>query len=166
RVAPMTKAHGLQRLERPAPDRAVRDLGVDQLQCKDEILERGQPRQEALFLVDEGDVPANPAQAPPPPPVKATTFDPHFALVRPELAVNEPEERRLAGAARPRDLYQLARRDRERDLAQHGRPSEKLGHARQLDHGLNRDSAVGPRSGRRPHAIRGTRAISGYRLES
>src|SRR2546426_12513395 len=165
-TAPVREAQALQCIERAALDGAVRDLGVTDLHREDEVLEGGQPGQQALLLVDERNVAPNPAEAAAPPAMEASTFDPDLPLVRPELPVHQAKEGRLAGPAGSRYLDELARRDRERDLAEHGRPSEKLGNARQLDHGLNRDSAIGSVLVDGRHADRGPRPLGGYGLES
>jgi hypothetical protein len=67
-------------------DRSVRTCGSP-THREDEAPKGGQARQEALFLVDEGDVAADPA-CPPPPAVRPRPST-QTAFVRSELAVDE-----------------------------------------------------------------------------
>ena len=64
-----------------------------------------------VLLKNESNIAANSAQSSAPPPMEAAALDPDFPTIRPQLAVNQPEEGCLAGAARPGDLDQLTRGD-------------------------------------------------------
>src|SRR5882672_8140859 len=150
--AAVPQAQRLEGLERAPLDLPVRDLRIANLQGEDEVFEGCQARQEALFLVDESHLAPDPAEPPSPPPVQASTFDPDLPTVRPQLPVDQAQESRLAGSARPCDLDQLTRGDREADVAQHRGPAKQLENARQLDYRLGRDGAVGPRSLRCRHS--------------
>jgi len=92
----VTQAQGLERFRRPALDRSVRDLGVAYLHGEDEVFEGCQAGQQALLLVDERHLTADPAEAPPPPSMQAAPFDPNLSSIRAQLAVDQPEERGLA----------------------------------------------------------------------
>src|ERR1700674_739453 len=117
RTTSMSEAQGRECLHRSPFDGGVRNLWVADLQCENQVLQCGQARKKALFLVDERDVAADSSKAPPPPPVEATPFDPDLALVRPELAMDESQEGRLARSARSCDLDNLSRRDGDADVA-------------------------------------------------
>ena len=165
-ATPMAEAQRLERLTRSPLYGAVRNLWIADLHCKNQILQRGAARQQALLLVDECNVAADPSKAAPPPPVEAAPFDPDLSFVRTKLPMNESEEGGLASPARSGDLDKLSWCDRQGDVAQHLGPSEKLRNAGQLDHGLGRDRAIGPVPIRSRHPIRGARASDDYRWRS
>src|SRR5713101_6665005 len=93
---------------------------VDEHQCENQVLEGVQAGQQPLLLIDEGDLATEAPKTPPPPAVEASSLDPKLASRRTELAVDEPEQRRLARPARSYDLDQLAARNREVHIGEHG----------------------------------------------
>ena len=162
-AATMGEAQALQGVQSSPLDGAVGNLRVADLQREHEVLESCQAGQKTLLLVDESYVAADPAKAPPPPPMQATPLDPDLTSIRPELPVNQAQEGGLACPARAGDLNELPRRHREADVVEHRGASKKLGNAGEPDHWLRHHSAVGhwPMGGR--HTIGDARSAGGNR---
>src|SRR5256885_7437523 len=123
----------LERLEGSLLDRAVRHLRIAYLERKHDVLERVQARQEALLLEHERDVAAEIAEAAAPPPVKSAPAHPQLARIRSQLAVDQAQQGRLAGAARSGYLDQLTRSDGEIDALENGGLAKRLGGANERD---------------------------------
>jgi len=96
RAAPVAQAERLERVQRPALDRSVRDLGVADLHREHEVFESGQAREQTLVLVDERHLTADTPEPAPPPSMEAPPLDPNLASIRPQLAVDQAEEGGLA----------------------------------------------------------------------
>src|SRR5256886_5698605 len=136
----------LERLEGSLLDRAVRHLRIAYLERKHDVLERVQARQEALLLEHERDVAAEIAEAAAPPPVKSAPAHPQLARIRSQLAVDQAQQGRLAGAARSGYLDQLTRSDGEIDALENGGLAKRLGDANELDRRLDCELAFGRRA--------------------
>jgi hypothetical protein len=125
--------HGLERDDRTLLDGSVWKVRIADLQGVDDVLQRAEPGQQALLLEDESDVPPDPTEAPAPPAVKAAAMDPHFARVRAHLTMQQAEQGRLARAAGPCDLDELAGPDSEGDVLEDRVPTVGLGDSDELD---------------------------------
>jgi hypothetical protein len=82
-AAPVAQPESFERVQRPALDRSVRDLGIAYLHCEDEVFEGGQAREQALVLVNERHLAADSAETAPPPPMEASPLDPNLSSIRP-----------------------------------------------------------------------------------
>jgi hypothetical protein len=89
-AATVPEAQRLERVQRPAPDRSMGDLGVTYLHGKNQVFKGGQARQQALLLVDERHLSTDASKAASPPPMQASALDPNLAAIRTNLAVNKP----------------------------------------------------------------------------
>src|SRR5260370_557844 len=116
RLSPITEPKSVQGFERAPADPAVRDGRIDEHQGVNQVLERVQPGQQPLLLVDERDLAADAAEASPPPPVQASPLDPNLAFRRTKLAVDEAGQGRFFGSAWSHRLDQLAGRNGEVDV--------------------------------------------------
>ena len=110
------------------------------LQAVADVVGHGQVRKQRVVLEDDADVALGGRQARDVPPVE------HDRALRQALeARDEPQQRRLPGAARAEQGQELARRDREVDAVQRDHGPELLADAAQLD---------GPRLGRGQRRLR------------
>ena len=148
RILPMTDAKSLEGRGCLFCDLFRRGVGVIDCEAEDDVLQGGQPREQALLLEDERNLSPHAVEVAPPPTVKSAALHPDLSRRWAELAVQQTEQRGLARAARPGDLDQLAWRDREVDL---------------LD---DRAAPKGLADGGQPDQRAGRRRMSGYRLIS
>ena len=146
RAAPRGEVHRLQRRERALFDGRVRNLGVVHLQRQHDVLQRCQAGQQPLLLEDERHVAPQVSETAPPPAVQASSSHPQLARARPELAVDQAKQRRLARATGPGDLDQLAWRDRKVHTFEHQVAAVRLVEGDELDRGLDRRRAGGART--------------------
>src|SRR2546421_10195636 len=112
----MAEAERLENLQRTPPDDAVRQLRIADLKRQDDVLERGQARQEAEILEYEAHVSADAPEAAAPQPVQAPAGDPDAPAGGPQLPVQETQEGGRSGSAGAGHHDELAGLDRAADF--------------------------------------------------
>ena len=114
-------------------DLAIGGVGLVHHQRKHHVLERGQAAEQALLLEQERNVVPDAVEVAAPPLVQRSSLDPYLAGGRPQLAVQQTQQRGLPRSAGTRHLDQLARRDREVELVDHDALAEQLSDRAELD---------------------------------